>query len=135
MYIKRELEEVLLRYAKFPAIALLGPRQSGKTTIARKVFSQHQYVSFEDYQERLFAIDDPKGFLKKYESEHGIIIDEFQYVPHLLSYLQLDIDEKKRQGYYILTGSQNFLMNIRKQQSPISQKMILIWLGYLSCHK
>lgn len=117
MYIKRDLEEVLLRYAKFPAVALLGPRQSGKTTLARKVFSQHRYVSFEDYHERFFAMDDPRGFLKKYENEHGIIIDEFQYVPHLLSYLQLDIDEKNRQGYFILTGSQNFLMNEKITQS------------------
>ncbi len=117
MYIKRDLEEVLLRFAQFPAVALLGPRQSGKTTIAKKVFSQHRYVSFEDYHERFFATDDPRGFLKKYENEHGIIIDEFQYVPHLLSYLQLEIDEKKRQGYFILTGSQNFLMNEKITQS------------------
>ena len=117
MYITRDLEEVLLRYAKFPAVALLGPRQSGKTTLARKIFPQHQYVSFEDYHERFFAMDDPRGFLKKYENQHGIIIDEFQYVPHLLSYLQLDIDEKKRQGYFILTGSQNFLMNEKITQS------------------
>ncbi len=117
MYIKRDLEEVLLRFAKFPAVALLGPRQSGKTTIAKKIFPQHRYVSFEDHHERFFAADDPRGFLKKYENEHGIIIDEFQYVPPLLSYLQLDIDEKKRQGYYILTGSQNFLMNEKITQS------------------
>ncbi len=117
MYIKRDLEEVLLRYAKFPAVALLGPRQSGKTTLARKVFPSHRYVSFEDYHERFFATDDPHGFLKKYENEHGIIIDEFQYAPQLLSYLQLDIDEKKRQGYFILTGSQNFLMNEKITQS------------------
>lgn len=117
MYIKRDLEEVLLRYAKFPAVALLGPRQSGKTTLARKVFPLHKYVSFEDYHERFFATDDPHGFLKKYENEHGVIIDEFQYVPQLLSYLQLDIDEKKRQGYFILTGSQNFLMNEKITQS------------------
>ena len=117
MYIKRDLEEVLLRYAQFPAVALLGPRQSGKTTLARKVFPHHQYVSFEDYHERFFATDDPRGFLKKYENKHGIIIDEFQYVPHLLSYLQLEIDEKKRPGYFILTGSQNFLMNEKITQS------------------
>ena len=117
MYIKRDLEEVLLRYAKFPAVALLGPRQSGKTTLARKVFPHHKYVSFEDYHERFFATDDPRGFLKKYENEYGIIIDEFQYVPLLLSYLQLEIDEKKRPGYFILTGSQNFLMNEKITQS------------------
>jgi len=117
MYIHRELEKVLLRYAKFPAIALLGPRQSGKTTLAKKVFTQYRYVSLEDFHERAFATEDPQGFLKKYENEQGIIIDEFQHVPHLLSYIQLDIDEKNRQGYYILTGSQNFLMNEKITQS------------------
>ena len=96
---------------------MLGPRQSGKTTLAQKVFPHHRYVSFEDYHERFFAEDDPRGFLKRYENEHGIIIDEFQYVPKLLSYLQLDIDAKKRQGYFILTGSQNFLMNEKITQS------------------
>jgi predicted AAA+ superfamily ATPase len=81
MYISHDLEVVLVRYAKFPAIALLGPRQSGKTTLARKVFPRHQYVSFENYHERFLAADDPKGFLKKYENEYGILIDEFQYIP------------------------------------------------------
>lgn len=68
MYIKRSLETVLVRYAKFPAVAILGPRQSGKTTLAKKSFPNHRYVSLEDHHERFFAIDDPRGFLKKYEN-------------------------------------------------------------------
>ena len=103
----KELEE----YAKFPAIAILGPRQSGKTTLAQERFPQHRYFSFEDPQILSFAQTDPKGFLSQAENEHGVILDEFQHAPEILSYIQLEIDAKHRPGYFVLTGSQNFLMN------------------------
>jgi uncharacterized protein len=58
-----------------------------------------------------FAISDPRKFLESIENDVGVILDEFQYVPQILSYLQLEVDAKKIPGYFIITGSQNFLMN------------------------
>lgn len=108
---KRDIEISLKKLSKFPAIAILGPRQSGKTTLVKINFKNHKFYSFEDPTIREFAQSDPKRFLSDSENKFGIILDEFQYVPELLSYIQLDIDNKKRPGYFILTGSQNFLMN------------------------
>ena len=81
MFFKRDLKKALIRYAKFPVVAILGPRQSGKTTLARNHFKKHAYVNLENPELRLFAQEDPNRFLREYENEHGIIIDEFQYVP------------------------------------------------------
>jgi uncharacterized protein len=108
---KRELADVLERYAKFPVVALLGPRQSGKTTLAKATFPNHKFLSLDREETRLFALEDPEGFLLTHENERGLILDEFQYAPQLTSYVKLQADEKKRPGYFILTGSQNFLVN------------------------
>jgi predicted AAA+ superfamily ATPase len=125
---KRAIEGELIAYSKFPVVALLGPRQSGKTTLVKAVFSNHTYISFEDVTERTFAAADPKRFLAIHENEHGIILDEFQYVPEILSYIQLIVDEKKRPGYFILTGSQNFLANQAISQSLAGRVGILTLL-------
>ena len=112
MYIKRDMEKDLKEGAKyFPVVAILGPRQSGKTTLAKQVFQKHIYVSLEDVDIRETIKNDPRSFLKLNKNKHGIIIDEFQHVPELLSYIQTIVDDEKIQGYFILTGSQNFLMN------------------------
>lgn len=100
-----------------PIIALLGPRQSGKTTLAREAWPNHNYVSLEDIDNRTYARQDPRGFLQKYGNEYGIIIDEFQHAPELPSYIQTHVDEHKKKGYFILTGSQNFLLNQSISQS------------------
>ena len=107
----RELAQVLKRYAKFPAVAVLGPRQSGKTTLVQSVFPKHKFLSLDREVTRNFALEDPEGFLLTHENEHGIILDEFQYAPQLTTYIKLEADKKKRPGYFILTGSQNFLVN------------------------
>lgn len=107
----RELAQVLLRYAKFPAIACAGPRQAGKTTLVKATFPQHKFLTLDDAENQAFAMEDPEGFLLTHENEHGLILDEFQYVPKLTTAIKLQIDTKKRPGYFILTGSQNFLMN------------------------
>jgi len=107
----RKLAETLKRYAKFPVVALLGPRQSGKTTLVQNVFPKHKFLSLDDERNQAFALDDPEGFLLTNENEHGIILDEFQYAPKLTTYIKLESDKKKRPGYFILTGSQNFLVN------------------------
>jgi predicted AAA+ superfamily ATPase len=110
--IQRLMEKALLKRAqKLPAIAILGPRQSGKTTLAQKAFANHAYINLEDLKNRQFAQDDPYAFFKAYSNEHGIILDEIQEVPSLLSYIQVRADQEQKPGYFILTGSQNFLVN------------------------
>ncbi len=111
MMFSRLLSEKLKQSASFPAIVLSGPRQSGKSTLVQLVFPKHRYITFDKEVDRLFAAEDPERFLKLHENEHGLIIDEFQYVPKLFSYIKIEIDTKKRPGYFILTGSQNFLAN------------------------
>ena len=105
--IYRELEKILRKAAqKYPVISIMGPRQSGKTTLAKAVFASKKYVSLENPQTRSFAEQDPQGFLNQYPQ--GAIIDEVQRVPSLFSYIQTLVDERKEEGLYILTGSQNF---------------------------
>lgn len=128
MILKRDIRQTLERFSKFPVVALLGPRQSGKTTLVKNHFKKHKYVNLEDPESREFIKSDPKRFLREYENEHGIIIDEFQYVPEFLSYVQIESDEKKRPGYFILTGSQNFLMNEAITQSLAGRVGILTLL-------
>lgn len=116
--INRLAQQKLLQSATWaPAIAILGPRQSGKTTLAQATFANHRYITLEDPMVRSFALQDPRGFLASIENEHGVILDEFQNVPMILSYLQGIIDATKRPGYFILTGSQNFLVNQAITQS------------------
>jgi len=107
----RGLTKTLKRYAKFPVVALLGPRQSGKTTLAQSTFPNHKFLSLDNDVNRMFALEDPEGFLLTHENPHGLILDEFLYAPKLTTYIKLEADKKKRPGYFILTGSQNFLVN------------------------
>lgn len=116
--IERTIKQNLLIVAQvYPVIAILGPRQSGKTTVAQQTFPNYKYVSLEEIDNRKFAIEDPRGFLAAYDNEYGVIIDEFQHAPDLLSYIQTKVDREQKQGYFILTGSQNFLMNQAISQS------------------
>lgn len=100
----------------FPIVALTGPRQSGKTTLARALFPDRAYVSLEDPEEREFSLRDPRGFLARFND--GAIIDEAQRVPDLFSYLQTLVDSRRRMGDFILTGSQQFGL-----RSGISQSL------------
>lgn len=106
--IKRILETKLLSYFKqYPVITLTGPRQSGKTTVCKKLFTHLSYFSLEDMETRNYAKNDPRGFLKDC-SQKGAIIDEIQRVPELTSYIQGVVDETNESGQFIITGSQNF---------------------------
>jgi predicted AAA+ superfamily ATPase len=107
--IERNISTALAAQASlYPVVFLTGPRQSGKTTLAKHVFSHYSYVSLEDPENRLFALNDPRGFIKTYPGH--TIIDEAQHAPELFSYLQTHVDETNEAGSYILTGSQNFLV-------------------------
>ena len=114
--IKRFLETYLLRDARhYPVLTLTGPRQSGKTTLARATFTSHRYVSLEQVDQRRFAREDPLGFLAQFH--RPVIIDEVQQVPDLLSYIQGVVDEDPSPGRFILTGSHNFLLMSRVSQT------------------
>lgn len=91
------------RAAQFPVVTVLGPRQSGKTTLCRDVFAQRPYANLERPDTRAFALSDPRGFLAQFPE--GAVLDEIQRVPELLSWIQVDVDERNQKGRYILTGS------------------------------
>jgi uncharacterized protein len=92
--------------AQMPAVAVTGPRQSGKTTLCRAVFADRQYVSLEPLDVREFATSDPRGFLQQYRD--GAVLDEVQRAPSLFSYLQEEVDRDPAPGRFVLTGSQHF---------------------------
>ena len=105
--IPRLATSTLSRLAKgFPVIALTGPRQSGKTTLAKHVFPNKTYVSLENPEELEFAQKDPKRFLARFKE--GAILDEVQRCPSLLSWIQGLVDERSRMGDFVLTGSSQF---------------------------
>ncbi len=115
--IRRHLQSVLKNSAElFPVVTLTGPRQSGKTTLAKAAFADAHYISLEDPAHRNMALEDARGFLGQFGSEQ-IILDEAQRVPDLFSYIQGAVDQNDLSGQYILTGSQNFLLLERISQS------------------
>jgi hypothetical protein len=111
-FIERRLAPKLLQLkTQFPVLSLFGPRQSGKTTLARTLFPHYKYVNLESFEEQEFAQTDSKGFLNRFSKEEGVIFDEIQKAPKLLSALQIEVDERQQPGRFILTGSQNILLN------------------------
>jgi uncharacterized protein len=125
MIINRKLSAIILKRSKqYPVIAIVGPRQSGKTTLAKAVFPQKKYISLEDFDNREFAIDDPRGFLAGIGE--GAILDEIQRAPQLLSYLQTEVDNNPENGRFILTGSNQFLL-----MKGVSQSLA----GRISIHR
>lgn len=99
----KKIQSVLGHY---PVIGLIGPRQSGKTTMLKGMFPDYAYVNFEDIDIRQFATEDPRGFLLQYSGK--VIFDEVQHVPELFSYLQSKVDSEGKMGDFIISGSQNF---------------------------
>jgi len=114
--IERHLKKKLLKLSKtFPVVTITGPRQSGKTTLVRWIFRSHDYVSLEDPDEREFAVSDPRGFLRRFRK--GVILDEVQRTPDLLSHIQTIVDREGSAGKFILTGSNQFHLMNRISQS------------------
>jgi len=122
--IKRELSQKIKSHLKsFPIVTVTGPRQSGKTTLLKHLFPKRTYVSLEDPDKRAFAEEDPKRFLATFPAP--AIFDEVQKVPQLFSYLQTLTDEVGKNGMYILSGSQNFLLMEKISQSLAGRVGIL----------
>jgi len=125
--IPRLLEARLLESAsRFPAVTLTGPRQSGKTTLARKVFHEKPYLSLESQDTRRHATADPRSFLSQFPS--GAVLDEIQRAPELATYLQELIDDDPRPGRWILTGSENFTLTASVAQSLAGRTAMLTLL-------
>jgi predicted AAA+ superfamily ATPase len=135
MIIQRTIAPHLKKLAQqFSAVAVLGPRQSGKTTLVKDTFPNHAYVTLEDIDTKMIAHEDPRGFLQAYSQYEGVIIDEAQEVPELFSYMQGVIDKEYKPGFFILTGSQNFLMHEKITQT-LAGRIALLTLLPLSVHE
>lgn len=128
-YVNRLLKDkASLLLSKFPFLAIIGPRQSGKTTFAKQLRPDFTYVNLELPEYREFAKSDPLAFLKSYQN--GVILDEIQWVPELFSYLQVLSDERNKPGEYLLTGSQNFLLSSQITQSLAGRVALLQLLPF-----
>jgi hypothetical protein len=128
-YFDRHIKQkAIYLLSKFPLLAITGPRQSGKTTFARRLKPDYTYVNLELPETRNFAKADPLGFLRSYQN--GVILDEVQWVPELFSYLQVLTDERNIVGEYILTGSQNFLLSNQITQSLAGRVALLNLLPF-----
>jgi predicted AAA+ superfamily ATPase len=122
--IKRRILKHLLKVAEFfPSVTILGPRQSGKTTLAKMAFPKLPYTSLEDPDTRAYASEDPRSFLAKYPK--GAILDEIQRVPNLLSYLQGILDDGNGSVFFVLTGSHQPEIHAKISQSLAGRTGIL----------
>lgn len=110
-------------FKKYPVVTLTGPRQSGKTTLVRELFQEKPYVNLEHPGTREFARSDPDAFLKQFPD--GAVIDEIQRVPELTSYIQVIVDEQKKNGLYVLTGSHQYSLREAVNQSLAGRTAIL----------
>ncbi len=122
--IARHLRSTLQsRASHYPVVTLTGPRQSGKTTLCRTAFPEKPYSNLERPDIRIFAQQDPAGYLAQFPK--GAILDEIQRVPELLSWIQVRVDEQKRAGEFILTGSHQFELNRHISQSLAGRTALL----------
>jgi uncharacterized protein len=115
MFLRTMFTELVSLAKQYPVVSVMGPRQSGKTTLTKSVFSNKAYVNLEIPDQRLAAQNDPKAFLDQFPD--GAVLDEIQRVPVLLSYIQAIVDEKKICGMFILTGSHQLELHEAISQS------------------
>lgn len=128
-YVPRTIEkEALLLAGHYPVLTITGPRQSGKTTLARHLFSDLPYFSFENPDIRSLVINDPRRFLNQLTK--GAILDEVQHIPEIISYLQQIADEKGPELLFVLTGSNHFSVMEKVTQSLAGRTGILKLLPF-----
>jgi predicted AAA+ superfamily ATPase len=124
---QREIEKELLDLAKgYPVVTVIGPRQSGKTTVVKSIFPEKKYANLEFPDVRSMALQDPRSFLEQYPE--GAILDEIQRAPELLSYIQPIVDEKDQKGMFILTGSHQIELQEAVSQSLAGRTALLTLL-------
>lgn len=124
MLFQRSITPVVVGAAsRYRALTLLGPRQSGKTTLARALFQNHAYLSLENPDVRLRALEDPRAFLSGVPGD--AILDEVQRAPDLLSYLQEILDTKSDTRRFVLTGSDSLLLSDKVAQSLAGRTRLL----------
>lgn len=118
--INRQIGAYVEKVAReYPVVTIVGPRQSGKTTLAKKMFPQKRYFSFENPDLRAEVEEDPRGFLERIRD--GAIFDEFQRIPEITSFLQQIVDEDPTPGRFILTGSGSLEIMDRVSQSLVGR--------------
>ena len=115
LIVRKLAENIKVASEYYPVISLAGPRQAGKSTLLRQVFSDYRYLSMEDPDTYAFAMTDTRGFFQQYNE--GVIIDEAQKFPDLFSFPQGMVDQKRTPGRFVLSGSQNYLMHRNITQS------------------
>ncbi len=122
--IKREIQEELLNLSRqYPVLTITGPRQAGKTTLAKITFPNYNYCNLEHPEIRDIARIDPNAFFKMYQTP--LIIDEIQRLPQLLSFIQVMVDAKPEKGSFIITGSHQFSLNEAISQSLAGRTALL----------
>ncbi len=121
---KRDIaDEFKLLLTEYPVVTLLGPRQAGKTTLAKGLLDTYQYCNLKAPETRELAADDPKGFLGQLKQK--VILDEIQRLPELLSYIQVIVDENPRNGQFVLTGSHQLAVREAIGQSLAGRTSLL----------
>jgi len=126
MYQRTVHAELVELAAKYPVVTVMGPRQSGKTTLVRGYFQDKPYFNLELPSQRALVMEDPYGFLSQFD--HGVVLDEIQRLPELLSYIQVIADEKKQKGMFILTGSHQVSLHEAISQSLAGRTALLTLL-------
>jgi hypothetical protein len=127
--IRRHIEiELFTLLGEYPVVTILGPRQAGKTTLARHALRDFDYANLENPETRLFAAEDPKAFLAQFRG--NVVLDEIQRVPELLSYVQVTVDNEQRNGQFVLTGSHQLALREAITQSLAGRTSILNLLPF-----
>jgi len=127
--VKRDITTELIEAAgEYPVVTIFGPRQSGKTTLVQMTFPEKMYYSLEEPDVRIAAETDPRGFLTKLPE--GGVLDEIQRLPGLLSYIQGIVDQKKKTGMFILTGSHQPGLHQSVSQSLAGRTAVLTLLPF-----